>query len=128
MGQMRRYIMTLCGFCIVLMVAGCAIGPITFGTTSPPNPYTLKNGGACVKLSNHPTQPYANVQVSHDTYADHSEPDVAENPTNPLNLVGGSKFFTNPNRYQFKIGTFATFEGAARGKMVVFCRASIMRF
>ena len=112
MWQLRRHISILCGVSIALIMAGCSIGPVTIGGTLTPTPiYTLKNGGACVKLGNHPTQPAVNVQVSHDTYADHSEPDVAENPNNPLNLVGGSKFFTDPNHYQFKIGTFASFDG-----------------
>src|SRR5262249_32024826 len=41
----------------------------------------------------------------------HSEPMVAENPRNPLNLVGGSKLFTDPAHYVFKIGTYASFDG-----------------
>jgi len=36
---------------------------------------------------------------------------VAENPKNPLNLVGGSKFFTNPAHYQFQIGYYTSFDG-----------------
>jgi hypothetical protein len=55
--------------------------------------------------------PYANIQVSHDGYKAHSEPMVAANPRNPLNLVGGTKFFTDPAHYQFQIGIFASFDG-----------------
>ncbi len=52
-----------------------------------------------------------NIQVSHDGYAAHSEPMVAANPNNPLNLVGGSKLFTDPSRYRFRIGTYTSFDG-----------------
>lgn len=53
----------------------------------------------------------ANVQVSHDAFKAHSEPWVAENPKNPNNLIAGSKFFTNPQRYEFKIGTYYSKDG-----------------
>ncbi len=53
----------------------------------------------------------ANVQVSHDSFAAHSEPAIAENPRNSNNLIAGSKFFTDPAHYQFKIGTFYTLDG-----------------
>ena len=36
---------------------------------------------------------------------------LAINPANPLNLVGGSKFFTDPARYRFQIGTYTSFDG-----------------
>ena len=51
------------------------------------------------------------VQVSHDSFAAHSEPAMAENPRNANNLIAGSKFFTDPAHYQFKIGTFYTLDG-----------------
>lgn len=53
----------------------------------------------------------ANVQVSKDQYLAHSEPSVAENPRNPKNLIAGSKMFTVPSKYQFKIGTYYTKDG-----------------
>lgn len=52
-----------------------------------------------------------NIRVSNDGYLAHSEPMVAINPSNPLNLVGGSKFFTNPAHYRFQIGTYTSFDG-----------------
>ena len=52
-----------------------------------------------------------NVQVSQDVFAAHSEPYVAENPRNPTVLVAGSKFFTDPTHYRFKIGTFFSTNG-----------------
>ncbi|HET9999842.1 MAG TPA: sialidase family protein [Ktedonobacteraceae bacterium] len=73
--------------------------------------YSLAGGGACVQLGQHPQAPFANVRVSHDSYLAHSEPMLAENLRNPLNLVGGTKFFTDPKRYQFQIGYFASFDG-----------------
>lgn len=54
---------------------------------------------------------FTNVQISRDGYKAHSEPSVAENPANPNNLVAGSKFFTNPARYRFKIGTYSSQDG-----------------
>lgn len=53
----------------------------------------------------------ANVQVSHDAAQAHSEPAIAENPKNPKNLVAGSKFFSDPAHYLFKIGTYYTRDG-----------------
>ena len=73
--------------------------------------YSLAGGGPCVQLGQHPQAPFANVRVSHDSYLAHSEPMLVENPRNPLNLVGGTKFFTDPKRYQFQIGYFASFDG-----------------
>jgi len=52
-----------------------------------------------------------NVQVSHDSFKAHSEPALAQNPRNPLNLIAGSKFFTNPAKYRFKIGTYYSLDG-----------------
>src|SRR5919202_1939395 len=53
----------------------------------------------------------SNVRVSNDTYLAHSEPHVAVNPKNARNLVAGSKFFTDPATYQFKIGTYFSRDG-----------------
>jgi hypothetical protein len=52
-----------------------------------------------------------NVRVSNDFFLAHSEPMIAENPHNPLNLVGASKFFTNPAHYKFQIGTYTSTDG-----------------
>src|SRR6266705_259183 len=99
----------------VLLLVGCsACSPTTNTITATPTPipaYTIPGGGDCVKLSQHVQAPFANVRVSHDSYLAHSEPMLAENPKNPLNLVGGSKFFTNPAHYQFQIGYFSSFDG-----------------
>lgn len=78
---------------------------------SPTSSYSLPGGGACVLLGQHPQAPFANVRVSHDSYLAHSEPMLVENPRNPLNLVGGTKFFTDPKHYQFQIGYFSSFDG-----------------
>lgn len=52
-----------------------------------------------------------NIRVSDDSYRAHSEPMVAIDPANPLDLVGGSKFFTDPAHYRFQIGTYVSFDG-----------------
>ena len=51
--------------------------------------------------------PTGNVQATHSTSADNdrSESSVAVNPTNPLNLVAGSKKFINPHKYDFTLAT-----------------------
>ncbi len=86
--------------------------PLPTTPTSIPTPaYTLQHGGLCVNLGAHPQSPYANLRVSHDSYLAHSEPMLAENPRNPLNLVGGSKFFTDPKHYSFQIGFYSSFDG-----------------
>jgi hypothetical protein len=53
----------------------------------------------------------ANVRVSHDAFAAHSEPAVAENPRHHRDLIAGSKLFTDPAHYRFKIGTYFSADG-----------------
>jgi hypothetical protein len=53
----------------------------------------------------------SNVQVSRDQYLAHSEPAIAENPRDPNNLIAGSKMFTDPTHYAFKIGTYYSKDG-----------------
>src|SRR5690348_3509673 len=101
---------------LALLVSACSqdIGPHASSPTpasSPINGYSLPGGGACLQLGQHPQGPFANVRVSHDSYLAHSEPMLVENPRNPLNLVGGTKFFTDPKHYQFQIGYFSSFDG-----------------
>lgn len=86
-------------------------GGASTATPGNPGPWYLANGGNCVQLPTPAPKQITNVRVSHDSYLAHSEPEIAENPLNPLNLVGGSKFFTNPARYQFKIGYYTSFDG-----------------
>jgi hypothetical protein len=99
----------------VLLLVGCsACSPTSNMITSTPTPIpanTIPGGGDCVKLSQNAQVSFANVRVSHDSYLAHSEPMLAENPKNPLNLVGGSKFFTDPAHYKFQIGYFSSFDG-----------------
>jgi len=78
---------------------------------APTGPWYLAGGGPCVQLPPSLPKQISNVRVSHDTFLAHSEPEIAENPLNPLDLVGGSKFFTNPARYEFKIGYFTSTDG-----------------
>src|SRR6266581_9761901 len=100
-------------FVLLLAVClACSTSTNTITTTPTPIPaYTIPGGGDCVKLSQNAQAPFANVRVSHDSYLAHSEPMLAENPKNPLNLVGGSKFFTDPTHYKFQIGYFSSFDG-----------------
>ncbi len=64
-----------------------------------------------MQLGSKPAAPYLNVRVSNDSARAHSEPEIAENPNNPLDLVGGSKFFTDPARYAFNIGYYYSMDG-----------------
>src|SRR5947209_13761173 len=54
---------------------------------------------------------FPNVRVSKDQYLAHSEPALAMNPRNHLNLLAGSKMFTDPVQYAFKIGTYYSKDG-----------------
>ncbi|HLW03200.1 MAG TPA: sialidase family protein [Ktedonobacterales bacterium] len=80
-------------------------------TTAARGPWYLAGGGSCVQLPSSLPKQISNVQVSHDSFLAHSEPEIAENPLNPLNLVGGSKFFTDPAHYRFKIGYYTSMDG-----------------
>lgn len=100
-------------FLLLFLLSACSqSNPSPTTATPTPTPaYTLAGGGPCVTLGQHPQSPYANVRVSHDSYLAHSEPMLAENPDNPLDLVGASKFFTSPAHYQFQIGYYYSFDG-----------------
>src|SRR6266581_1195795 len=109
----KRHSLLLLAF-VTILVGFSACSPTTNTITPTPTPipaYTIPGGGDCVKLSQNAQAPFANVRVSHDTYLAHSEPMLAENPKNPLNLVGGSKFFIDPAHYIFQIGYFTSFDG-----------------
>lgn len=101
---------------VLLVVVGVILvprlGPFpATGRATPAATSALTGAGACVRANAHPRPPYQNVRASHDAFLAHSEPMLAEDPANPLHLVGGSKFFTDPARYRFQIGTFASFDG-----------------
>ncbi len=103
-------------FLLCLLFSACSQdtpNPTPGRTPAPTSPagYSLTGGGSCVMLGQHPQSPFLNVRVSHDSFLAHSEPMLAENPNNPLNLVGGTKFFTDPAHYRFQIGYFASFDG-----------------
>lgn len=111
--KIRSVWLVLICFC-VFMTACESSGPAIAHKVAPtPTPvvYSLAGGGSCVNLGAHPQTSYANVRVSHDNYLAHSEPMIVENPLNPLNLVGGSKFFTDPQHYRFQVGYFSSFDG-----------------
>jgi len=109
----RTMLLLLCAVLLIASLSTCTDSnnrPYTPTPTSTPF-YTLSGGGSCVKLGTHPRPPYTNIQVSDDSYRAHSEPMLVEDPHNPLHLVGGSKFFTDPAHYRFQIGYFASFDG-----------------
>jgi hypothetical protein len=101
-------------FLVFILLLGCSACTSTNTLPSTPTPVpanTLPGAGNCVKPDQHTQTPFENVRVSHDAYLAHSEPMIAENPKNPLNLVGGSKFFTDPAHYAFQIGYYFSFDG-----------------
>jgi hypothetical protein len=51
------------------------------------------------------------VSCSPSPSNDRSESDLVANPTNPYNMVGASKRFTNPVTYDFSLAAYATFDG-----------------
>lgn len=79
---------------VALLGTGCTAQSTGGGTSS--------TGTGCAS---------ANVRVTNDGAVAHSEPMVVENPDKPLNLVGGSKFFSDAAHYKFKIGYFTSFDG-----------------
>lgn len=99
-------VLLLCAAC-----SGAGARTVHTPTSTSTRSSALPQGGPCVNLAANAQPPYANVQVSHDSYLAHSEPMLAENPRNPLNLVGGSKFFTDPRHYRFQIGFYSSFDG-----------------
>ncbi len=108
-----KHILLFCTLLLATLLSACGT-PLLPPQTPTPTPvpfYTLLDGGSCVQLNNHLQPPYMNIQVSHDSYRAHSEPMLVEDPHNPLHLVGGSKFFTDPAHYRFQIGTYASFDG-----------------
>ncbi|GAC1568453.1 MAG: sialidase family protein [Ktedonobacteraceae bacterium] len=108
---LKRWLLMMSLF--AFMLSACSQGgnnPASL-TATPTPAYSMPGGGSCVTLGQHPQPPFANVRVSHDSYLAHSEPMLVENPRIPLNLVSGSKFFTNLARYQFQIGYFFSFDG-----------------
>lgn len=66
-----------------------------------------------------PAQIPPNIQVSHDgqvpgasrPVTDFSEVMVVLDPTDPLHLLGSSKFFYQPQTYRFHIGVFESMDG-----------------
>ena len=56
--------------------------------------------------------PRYNIRVTCDASPsnDRSESAVEANPTNPYNLVGSSKRFTNPQTYAFSLAAYSTFD------------------
>lgn len=106
----RGFVLPIMLFLIIL--GGCSSSLTAMLTPTPTTlSYSLAGGGACVQLGTKPQAPYTNVRVSQDTFLAHSEPMLVQNPNNPLNLVGGSKFFTDPAHYRFKIGFYSSFDG-----------------
>ncbi len=87
------------------------ITPALTATSSKVPADTFPDARDCLRLNQHAQATFTNVRVSHDAYLAHSEPMLAENPKNPLNLVGGSKFFIDPAHYIFQIGYFTSFDG-----------------
>ncbi len=108
-----KHILLFCALLLATLLSACNSPTPQPQTPTPTHVpfYTLLGGGSCVQRNNHLQPPYANIQVSHDTYRAHSEPMLVEDPHNPLHLVGGFKFFTDRAHYRFQIGTYASFDG-----------------
>ncbi len=51
------------------------------------------------------------VSCSPDPHNDRSESALVVNPTNPYNMVGSSKKFTDPSTYTFSLAAYYTFDG-----------------
>ena len=111
---MRKYVRCWIVTCVLLpllLLAACtsSVPPLIAPTPTPAN--TLAGGGLCVHLGAHPQPPYSNIRVTDDSYAAHSETSLAQDPHNPLNLVGGAKFFPDVAHYRFNVGYAASLDG-----------------
>lgn len=105
-------LMSFCLVLLLLILSACDSSNVNVPPTSTSTSfYSLAGGGSCVRLSKSPQPPYANIQVSNDKYEAHSETMLVEDPYNPLYLVGGSKFFTDPAHYRFQIGYYTSHDG-----------------
>ena len=107
---MRCWIVLSMGLQLLLLTACLPSSQIRVAPT-PTAPFTLSGGGRCVRLASHPQPPYLNIRVTHDSYAAHSETALAQDPHNPLNLVGGAKFFPDVAHYHFNVGYAASLDG-----------------
>jgi hypothetical protein len=56
---------------------------------------------------------FCNTQVTFDTSVNNarSECAISVNPSDPSNIVGASKRFTNPDMYEFSLSAYASFDG-----------------
>lgn len=107
-----RHLVLIALMICVLLASVSAYAVIRARQLSPSQSPTLQAQQTLVPAcAQQPPATAPNIRVSNDAYKAHSEPMVAINPANPLNLVGGSKFFTDPSRYRFQIGTYASFDG-----------------
>ncbi len=64
-----------------------------------------------MRLGSRPQPSYSNIRVTNDAYAAHGETSLAQDPHNPLNLVGGAKFFPDVAHYHFNVGYAASLDG-----------------
>ena len=65
-------------------------------------------------LGPYPTQSTSNPGYPASTpmlVKDHSESDIRVDPTNPLHLIGSSKWFVSPEGYNHELGFYESFDG-----------------
>src|SRR5262245_53599050 len=115
----RRWPYLLLGLALIIAVAiGLFALASRLRVAAPPTQpnggaafYSLAGGGACVRLGNRPSPPYANIRTTHDSFQAHSETSLAIDPENPLHLVGGAKYFPDRARYSFQVGYVTSIDG-----------------
>src|SRR6266700_7053404 len=104
LGAAVSYLLLLCWMC------ACNAPPVVKNSSpTATSVNALPGAGSCLKQGKN--VPQVNMRVSHDSYLAHSETMLVEDPVNPLHLVGGSKFFTDPAHYRFQIGYYVSFDG-----------------
>jgi BNR repeat-like domain len=100
-------ILALC-ILLALSLSACATDGVN------PHPVTLYSqpgGGKCVSIGRQPQPPYANIRVTSDAYQAHSETMIVQDPHQPLDLVGGAKFFADVAHYRFQVGYMTSSDG-----------------
>jgi hypothetical protein len=80
--------------------SGMSACPSSFNTGEDPGPYPTQQGS-------NPGYPAASPML----VKDHSESDIRIDPTNPLHLIGQSKWVVSPEGYNHLLGFYESFDG-----------------
>ena len=84
------------------------------GESACPGATTGEDTGGTAAISTYPTQAGSNPgypMSAPQLVKDHSESDIRVDPTNPLHLIGSSKWAVSPEGYNHLLGFYESFDG-----------------